>query len=1240
MKDRLRRLITNPRVLAILALLIVACLFLLTGNVLKVIGFWLLVITLVVAAIWAIVSGIKHYRARKASDGFSDAVVESDLTVLRSQLRDAIKSIRSSRLGRTRGREALYELPWYMIIGNPAAGKSTAIVNSGLQFPFSEEHGAVIQGIGGTRNCDWYFTSEGILLDTAGRYSSDDDSHDEWLGFLNLLRKHRPRAPVNGIIITASIAELTGNSSEYVVELAKKLRKRVQEITDRLEIIPPVYVLFTKADLIAGFTDFFAGLNEDERNQVWGATLPFKADGNANIPADFDFHFDKLSEGLKETGLTKMAMKQSEGVAPGVLTLPLEFTGIKSTLRHFITTLFEDNPYQYRPVFRGFYFTSAVQDAALVRKASNKITKQFHLASADSAGVDVDNTRRNESYFLLDLFRKVMFADKQLVRQHSTESRRYRRYGILVSSALALGLILGSWAWSYTNNRQLISDVRNDLAHAMTVQQSHVDLASRFKALGILQNRLQQLTTYHKDHPLQLSLGLYQGDEIAAKLRQVYFNGMQEIMLDPVTHHLQAYLANVVRHKRELALSSAGSNTKNDDKVTDPLKGTPVPTNVNQAYNALKAYLMLSQSNKVEPVLLSAQLTRFWRTWLQANQGDMSHEELVRNAQRLMTFYVSQYQQPGWSDVTRKVALVSDARRVLRHAKSGMSAIDRIYAQVKTKASTRYPSVTVASILGKQGDNPLLTGSYAIPGAFTHEAWKMFVKGAFKHAANNELNVHDWVLQSTRNADLTTQASPAEIRQKLKARYVKEYAQQWQHFLKGVAVAPFSDFNDAVQSVNKLADNELSPLRKLLEKSYAETSWDNPVLAQARLDQAPDGLVTWFKRVILRRAPDPISEGAEVVDLSSITSQDPEKAGPIGSHFPGVARLMTPTKEQPALFDDYMKVMDQLQARLDKIQNMGQPGKATGQLMADTLSGKGSELTEGLRLVDDQMLQGLNKEQRNVVRSLLLRPLMQVYKALLPPTEQYLNQAWQASVYRPFTAHLANKYPFDGNASIKATRSELARVFGPSGAIVTFINQKLAPLVNRNGNVLTAKQWASMGVSLSPDLLANYGLWSAPVGSNGVKQNKTVFQVLPGPATANVRSYSININGQKLNYHNQQPEWQSFVWGGTNVQRLTKVEATLLNDKKVTIENFTDAGALGRLFQAADGGPNAQGVYTLTWSRSNVAVTVDLKIISSPLMNGNGASRRGLGSTGLPANIVGTVAEKMANASAGQGGKS
>src|SRR5205085_2105799 len=143
-------------------------------------------------------------------------------------------------------------------IGAPGSGKTTALVNSGLNFPLEQRSGpGAVRGVGGTRNCDWWFTDEAIFLDTAGRYTTQDsDAASDsagWAEFLALLKKYRKRRPLNGIILTISAQDLMvegGSARETHVAAA---RRRLSELTKELRIQLPVYLLVTKVDLVAGF---------------------------------------------------------------------------------------------------------------------------------------------------------------------------------------------------------------------------------------------------------------------------------------------------------------------------------------------------------------------------------------------------------------------------------------------------------------------------------------------------------------------------------------------------------------------------------------------------------------------------------------------------------------------------------------------------------------------------------------------------------------------------------------------------------------------------------------------------------------------------------------------------------------------------------------------------------------------------------------------------------------------------
>src|SRR5690606_16143792 len=337
------------------------------------------------------------------------------------------------------------------------------------------------------------------------------------------------------------------------------------------------------------------------------------------------------------------------------------------------------------------------------------------------------------------------------------------------------------------------------------------------------------------------------------------------------------------------------------------------PTDPDDAYSALKAYLMLADPGRVEQAALGHQLTRFWRGWLDANRGQMSREEMARAAEKLMTFYVAPSGERAWPRVDGKVSLVSDVRAVLNQATRGEPAINRVFAQIKARAATRFGPVTVNSLIGDEANKDAIAGSYAISGAFSRQAWEDYVKGAINEAATTELSTTDWVLDSTQSSDLSLAGSPEHISRELAMLYKQEYAEQWQRFLQGVSVTGFSSFDEAVSRMNSIGDPRESPLRKLLEAINEQTVWDNPVATNALAGKAKSGFVAWFQRVILRRTPSSIPVR---INPDAGKAETPPM-GPIGKAFEGFARLVAPRDGSAALIDSYFETLGKLRTRLN-----------------------------------------------------------------------------------------------------------------------------------------------------------------------------------------------------------------------------------------------------------------------------------------------------------------------------------
>ena len=203
----------------------------------------------------------------------------AEVLKLRERFEEAVAALKDER----RTGHSLYDLPWYVIIGAPGSGKTTALVNSGLKFPIEQRIGkGALRGVGGTRNCDWWFTDEAIFLDTAGRYTTQDsDAASDSAGL--------ERVPA---LLQASIAPPADQWRDRHRSAPRTCSRRrgraggarrgrtqpARRVEPRARIQLPVYLMVTKCDLIAGFAEYFEDLSAGRSRAGLGRHVPVRAD--------------------------------------------------------------------------------------------------------------------------------------------------------------------------------------------------------------------------------------------------------------------------------------------------------------------------------------------------------------------------------------------------------------------------------------------------------------------------------------------------------------------------------------------------------------------------------------------------------------------------------------------------------------------------------------------------------------------------------------------------------------------------------------------------------------------------------------------------------------------------------------------------------------------------------------------------------------------------------------------------
>lgn len=373
------------------------------------------------------------------------APVSSDpeSAVVGARFKEAMERLKVRRFANGR----LYELPWYLMIGPPGSGKTTALLQSGLRFPLGNEQ--ELKGVGGTRNCDWFFTDEAVLLDTAGRWTTQDSDRatDEaaWTGFLALLKRYRPREPVNGVVVAVPASDLAGSGPTELEAIAQAVRRRLAELGDRLGLNLPVYLLVTKADLIAGFREMFGDLDERSREQVWGFTLPLGVAGAA-LGERTAGEIALLVERLEGRTLDRLEAERDPERRAVVQAFPAQVAALVPPLQRFLDAAFAVTGYETPPVLRGVYLTSATQAGTPIDRLLASVQRTFNLRLDPGRPLT-----GNRSFFLTRLLREVIFAEAPLVRRASRIERRERRLAALAWSVAgcAMLLALGGWLWSY-----------------------------------------------------------------------------------------------------------------------------------------------------------------------------------------------------------------------------------------------------------------------------------------------------------------------------------------------------------------------------------------------------------------------------------------------------------------------------------------------------------------------------------------------------------------------------------------------------------------------------------------------------------------------------------------------------------------------------------------------------------------------------------------------------------------------
>jgi type VI secretion system protein ImpL len=929
-----------------------------------------------------------------------------EIAALRAKMQAAIDGLKRGPPGSRGSRASLYTLPWYVIVGPSAAGKTTALWRSGLSFVSTDQGAPKLRGTSGTRNCDWWLSREAILLDTAGRFATEDNDHDEWVAFLDSLRRFRPDRPLDGLIVAVSLAgsagseTLSGTDAERAL-LAEKLRTRLDEVTKRLEMVLPVYLVLTKGDLVAGFVEFWSDLPKAKRSQVWGASFDVDDPRLAEPARAVEAELDTLLQGLHARLLDRLPGERSPERRARIMQFPLELRTFREPLGQFVEALCRPDADGQRPLLRGFYLTSGTQVGRPVDRVLSGMLRGYGGLGRDiSAGEE-------QSYFLADVVREVILPDRHLAERSAAgterRSRRELRFALAVLGVTAFILIPA--IVSYVRNMQVDVDVEGAARSLATGDAASVP-GMPGDPVEVSLDTIDRVDREADGFAIPGWFGPTVARELRAPLWAAYVARLDTAFHDRVQKVLDKRLSEIAKATSLL------------DSPTSPASSTPL----RDAYDDVKlSATLIDPKGHVDPKWTPKRLAAFWGQALSGAQT-VDAERLERHASEYLkrlevdpqlAWSPAKYFQGARVRLKEFDAWLLPYNWVLRHAGDvpGLATSDIVG-----------PGQSLRYVTCKGGD--------LVAGAYTTNGWRKIqpVLDAPEPWPPAGL-IEPWVVPDARISQ-----SYDELRTSVRDEYYDRYSSEWMTLLDKCAVVQPRDRVDCNSEIQALAGPT-----GFYDSLFLQFR-DNVIAYEAK--DAPAFLLTqegcaskmpWAKPDAgAGHAKSPVEKSFHpLLTFGGLGTPEPD----------------APKPEGPPPLQKYKQILQALIPLLD----------AASQLPESEIQ---TQLGTARRGVEG-LLGGVDEPAKGRLRKLLMPPIDAAKVVADRGHGGTISDGWRQQVW-PFLAPLVDRYPF--NRAPNARRDDAAgfEAFAsffktPDGVLSAFVKGPLAEYVIQGATTYISK---------------------------------------------------------------------------------------------------------------------------------------------------------------------------------------
>ncbi|MBW5802143.1 type VI secretion system membrane subunit TssM [Halomonas elongata] len=1055
-----------------------------------------LLASLALAGVVAVVWGIRLARRLRTLDDERRQEEQRQVDPVLGQLERQEESLNATLLELTDslggGANARYKLPWYLVMGVENAGKTSLINRSGQNFSLTHVMKASGQGKRGRLGFDWWIGDKAVLIDpdgellTQGALQGGQPAELEsrlWDHFVDWLERHRSRRPLDGVVLVLDLARLSDAEVAVRKAYASLLRARLRELMERHGSRLPVYVTFSKMDLLHGFDDFFRHYSRAARRAPLGFTFSAASlERPGRWEEEFAEGYDDMLERLNQTLPTLLVECRDRDEREAVFRFVRQLAGLRDVLLGFLGEALSSDRFSTAALVRGAYFTSVYQQGVPEDPFVDAAARRYGMTDGVQAA---HRATRSALYFTEELFERIIYPESGLAGDNARAARRRRR----IRRASALGCLfvgaalIGGWYHFYEKNSKALAAVEDKAEAFLAVRPSdwQNDDPTGYALLEPLDRLLsatQEFGDYRSRPWLLADMGLYQGHELGVEIDNGYLRLLEE-------QFLPALMIGIM-----------------DDM-------NRAPEGSNEKLALLRILRMMSDASGRQPQRVHDFMEDRWQEAF-PGRGEVQRRLLAHLDYTLAYTDLAGHAEAGQSGARQAMAPLDGSIEAAQQELARQPMAERVYASLKSGIDEhRAAPLDLRSSVGSsfslvfmaRDDNPELV---RIPGLLTRNGFEDYFLDQLDQATELAL-VDTWVLGQRDDIDFS-EADHRQLQEALRERYISDYHVTWREALADIRMVPLPDIHQAVV----VADGLLSasrPLDRLLGEVADQTRLYPELPAD---DEAA--------RAALKKSP------------------RYQLASEIERHFAALNELSEERGDNPSKLDEIKSAIGDLRDYLRQVDEADERGQRAFLLARDRISLKGEDPIARLKRIAEDV--------PAPVSGMLESLADQSWQLLMASAVRHLEHQWVDEVVRPFQQDLAGRYPLAPQASREVALADFEDFFAPDGILDAFYQRNLKPFIEGAPEALRTDGGDSLLRQGVLDAVQRAErIREAYLNRDGVLD--VAFSLEPLSLSADKRRGVISVDGQLIDYAHGPSRRVPMIWPNglreSNESRVTLV---------------------------------------------------------------------------------------------------